>query len=122
MMERKVVIVFNVILVGLLASAFSIPQVKLVGASATRWSQTYGGTGNDYAYSVVQTSDGGYALAGYRDPLATWKGDFWLVKTDENGVIPEFPSFFVLPILATITTFAVILAKKKLPEKSTTNL
>ena len=28
------------------------------------WNKTYGGIGNDYGYSVVQTSDGGYAIAG----------------------------------------------------------
>ena len=28
------------------------------------WSQTYGGTDDEVAYSVVQTSDGGYAIAG----------------------------------------------------------
>jgi len=33
---------------------------------------------------VIQTSDGGYALAD------TKHNDFWLEKTDEYGVIPEF--------------------------------
>jgi hypothetical protein len=33
-------------------------------SAATMWSKTYGGTGNDDGYSVVQTSDGGYAIAG----------------------------------------------------------
>jgi hypothetical protein len=115
-MERRLII-FNFVLLGLLASAFSIPQVKSVGASATQWSQTYGGTGNDYAYSLVQTGDAGYALAGYRDPFATWNGDFWLVKTDENGVIPEFSLFLLLPLLAISTLFVVILSKEKLPRK-----
>jgi hypothetical protein len=49
------------------------------------WSQTYGGSGDDYAYSVVQTSDGGYAIAGYTDSSGAGSYDFCLVKTDSSG-------------------------------------
>jgi hypothetical protein len=42
------------------------------------WNRTYGGTGSNRASSVVQTTDGGYALAGSSD-------DFSLMKTDANG-------------------------------------
>ena len=38
----------------------------------------------DIAYSVVQTTDGGYALAGYTG-IVNLRGDFWLVKTDSAG-------------------------------------
>ncbi len=48
------------------------------------WSKTYGGSHRDEAYSLVQTSDGGYALAGYTGSFGTG-GDFWLVKTDASG-------------------------------------
>jgi len=41
------------------------------------WSKTYGGTSSDVANSLVQTVDGGYAIAGY--------GFANLVKTDMNG-------------------------------------
>ncbi|HKZ93180.1 MAG TPA: hypothetical protein VJ249_01185 [Candidatus Bathyarchaeia archaeon] len=49
------------------------------------WSKTYGGTSNDYALSVVQTSDGGYAMAGNTNSYGAGGGDFWLVKTDSAG-------------------------------------
>ena len=51
------------------------------------WNQTYGGTSADYASALVQTGDGGYALAGRTGALgATMSGgDFWLVKTGANG-------------------------------------
>ena len=39
------------------------------------------GTGDDYAYSVVQTGDGGYVLAGFTGSLGAGSADFWLVKT-----------------------------------------
>jgi len=51
-----------------------------------RWSNTFGGAGDDGAYSVQQTSDGGYILAGFTGSYsADSYGDAWLVKTDSNG-------------------------------------
>jgi hypothetical protein len=44
------------------------------------WNKTYGGTGGDYAYSVVVTGDGGYAIAGTTKSFGAGSGDFWLVK------------------------------------------
>ncbi|MCJ7423483.1 hypothetical protein MUP01_04340, partial [Candidatus Bathyarchaeota archaeon] len=49
------------------------------------WNRTYGGTGWDYASALIQTSDGGYALAGYTNSSGAGNGDFWLVKTDASG-------------------------------------
>jgi hypothetical protein len=48
------------------------------------WDRTYGGSWHESASSVVETSDGEYALAGY-----TWSyGEgLWLVKTDSNGTL-----------------------------------
>lgn len=43
----------------------SLLFVGSVGASLEMWSQTYGGVSSDAAEALVQTSDGGYALAGY---------------------------------------------------------
>jgi len=63
----------------------SLPLIGSVGASSEMWSQTYGGTGGDLAYSLVETSDGGFALAGETYSFDVGQGDFWLVKTDENG-------------------------------------
>lgn len=50
-----------------------------------QWNKNYGGTGPDYGYSVVQTTDGGYALAGLTAPTLLDKPDFWLVKTNSSG-------------------------------------
>jgi hypothetical protein len=49
------------------------------------WNETYGATGFDGALALVQTSDGGYALAGGIRSFSTDNGDFWLVKTDALG-------------------------------------
>jgi len=47
------------------------------------WNVTFGGNSFDGSYSVIKTSDGGYALTGY-----TWSAsssDFWLIKTGSEG-------------------------------------
>jgi hypothetical protein len=66
-------------------SSFSF--VVSVEADSLMWSQTYGGTGDDGAISLVATSDGGYALAGYTRSFGAGSYDFWLVKTDAYGDI-----------------------------------
>ena len=57
-----------------------------------QWNQTYGGINYEQITSLVETSDGGYALAGHLGSLdAVGKTNFWLLKTDSQG-IPEFSS------------------------------
>ncbi|MFX0015904.1 MAG: hypothetical protein ACFE98_15050 [Candidatus Hermodarchaeota archaeon] len=51
-----------------------------------QWNQTYGGIGDDRANAVVQTADGGFALAGYTHLMGAPLSDLWLVKTDANGI------------------------------------
>lgn len=52
---------------------------KIDGAGNRVWEKVYGGEGWDYAYSLIATSDGGYAITGSLDR------DCWLVKTDASG-------------------------------------
>jgi hypothetical protein len=96
------------------AGAHDFWLVKTNSSGNAQWNMTYGGTLAEYALSMIQTSDGGYALAGCTGSFGSGESDFWLVKTDESGVIPEFSSpFALLPLLATFTLFAVTFAKKK---------
>ena len=49
------------------------------------WSSYFGGSFQDEAFSVQQTADGGYIVAGYTTPEGSNYDDFWLVKTDAFG-------------------------------------
>ena len=61
--------------------------VKTDADGNMQWNRTYGGTGLDLAYGLVQTTEQGYALAGYTMSFGAGLHDFWLVKTDANGNI-----------------------------------
>jgi|YelNatPaOPRAMG01_1025707.scaffolds.fasta_scaffold57398_1 hypothetical protein len=50
-----------------------------------QWDRTYGGPEADYGFSVVQTYDGGYAIAGSTSSFGAGVYDFWLVKTNNLG-------------------------------------
>ncbi len=83
--------------------------VKLDGAGNIQWQQCLGGTNQDFANIVFQTSDGGYVLAGYsqsNDSMVTgnhggW--DYWVIKLTtivgieegtNNNIINIFPNPF----------------------------
>jgi len=46
---------------------------------------TFGGGGNDWAYTISQANDGGYTLAGYTDNFGVSNSSFYFVKTDNYG-------------------------------------
>lgn len=75
------------------AFCYDIWLVKTDSSGNKKWDKTFGGADNDHAYSVVQTSDGGYAIAGTTEPKTFQKGvfefggdeDILIVKTDSSG-------------------------------------
>ena len=72
--------------------------VKIDASGNIQWEGNYGGSNDDEAYSVQQTNDGGYIVAGETNSddvdvsgnngTGTFLGaDFWLVKLDSSGTI-----------------------------------
>jgi Secretion system C-terminal sorting domain len=65
--------------------------VKLTALGVMEWQKSLGGTGDDLAFSVQQTSDGGYVAGGYSTSadgdvsMCHGKEDFWIVKLDPSG-------------------------------------
>ncbi|NPA33842.1 MAG: hypothetical protein GXO48_02815, partial [Chlorobi bacterium] len=53
--------------------------IKLDSNGAPQWGRTIGDRGTDIGYSIIQTTDGGYAIAGQRG------GDFYVIKLDATG-------------------------------------
>lgn len=51
------------------------------------WSKTYGGGEEDGANAVIQTSDGGYAMAGYSESFELTTRNVWAAKLDAAGNI-----------------------------------
>jgi hypothetical protein len=49
------------------------------------WNKTYGGSGYDVAYSVQQTSDEGYIMAGHTTSLGAGMTDIYVIKINANG-------------------------------------
>jgi len=59
--------------------------IKTDANGDTLWTRAYGGTLDDYGWSVQQTSDGGYVIAGYAYVSGTGYCDIYLIKTDATG-------------------------------------
>ncbi len=67
--------------------------VKLNSSGDIIWQKCFGGTDDDVAFSIQQTSDGGFIVAGYtssNDGDVSGNhggGDYWVVKLDSSGTI-----------------------------------
>ena len=59
--------------------------VELDRAGRVQWSHTYGGAQGDEAKSIIQTQDGGFAIAGFSHSYGRGKSDMWLLRLNAQG-------------------------------------
>ena len=59
--------------------------IKTDESGNTIWTKTYGGPATDKAYSVQQTQDNGYIVAGHTCSFGAGECDVWLLKLNANG-------------------------------------
>src|SRR5436190_11576832 len=64
---------------------FDIGLIKTDALGTAQWTKAYGGIYDEMGYSVKQTSDGGYVIAGSTDTFGSGWSDCYLIKTDSNG-------------------------------------
>ncbi|MEO9004853.1 MAG: T9SS type A sorting domain-containing protein [Ginsengibacter sp.] len=67
--------------------------VKLTSTGSIEWEKSLGGSGEDYASAIEQTTDGGYIVAGRSSSVDGdvtgnhGEGDYWIVKLNSTGNI-----------------------------------
>jgi len=59
--------------------------VKLDAKGNLQWTKTIGGPKSESGRSLIQTSDGGYVIAGYTNSFGAGEANVYVVKLDKNG-------------------------------------
>jgi hypothetical protein len=87
----KIVVAFF-LLVSCIDDDSRVVPISLTGE--IEWQKTFGGTGDDIARGIIETTDGGYAVIGYTNSIDgditdkfVEENDFWVLKLDINGNI-----------------------------------
>ena len=61
--------------------------LKLDANGNVGWEKRYGGSGEDIAHSIQQTSDGGYIIAGESSSFGLGDKDIWILRIASTGEI-----------------------------------
>lgn len=64
---------------------YDVYLIKTNASGDTLWTKVYGGINNDHPRSILQSSDGGYVIAGITNSFGAGNYDVYLLKTDSAG-------------------------------------
>ena len=67
------------------AGGFDVWLIKTDADGNILWTKTYGGSGDDYAYSIKLTDDGGFIIGGATNSFGVGGLDYYLIKTNSLG-------------------------------------
>jgi uncharacterized delta-60 repeat protein len=68
-------------------SSFDTWVLKLNSSGSVVWQKTYGGSQDDGACCIQQTSDGGYVVAGHTYSFGAGSDDVWILKLNSSGSV-----------------------------------
>jgi prepilin-type N-terminal cleavage/methylation domain-containing protein len=60
---------------------------KYTSVGILSWSRTWGGSSQDWASSLIQTTDGGYVMAGYTNSYGAGRDDTFATKYTSDGTL-----------------------------------
>jgi hypothetical protein len=67
------------------AGSWDVYLIRTDGDGNEMWHRTFGGSNNDYGYSVQETSDGGFIIIGRTSSFGAGSWDVYLIRTDGDG-------------------------------------
>ena len=67
------------------SGGYDVYVLKLNSDGGLAWQKTFGGNGDDYSYSIQQTTDGGYIIAGYTTSFGSGGRDVYVLKLNSDG-------------------------------------
>lgn len=67
------------------AGSYDFNLIKIDASGNLSWEKTFGGTGDEWAYSIQPTTGSGFILAGYSTSFGQGGSDYYLVKTNSVG-------------------------------------
>jgi len=72
----------------LLIILFCILSINIVSAQIQEvWNETYGGTDEEEAHSIIETTDGGYLVVGFTASSGSGNKDGWAIKLNKDGAM-----------------------------------
>ncbi len=67
------------------SGSYDVYLVKTDANGNKIWQKTFGGSYEDWGYSVCQLNDGGYIISGFTSSFGSGMGDVWIIRTDSLG-------------------------------------